>query len=163
MDLSTEKAAKKDEMKAELIALMEKEGIVYSISECGERLLIGFDDADACMMCCRGSSVIAKTDKGIRRIYMNEIIYIAINGRKTVVCLTGGKTETNYSIGYWMKILDRKIFVQPHKSYIVNLNYVARITGNRVQLKHGDIDYFVYASLRKEAEFKKAYLKFGER
>lgn len=72
-----------------------------------------------------------------------------------MLCLTDKKIETYYSIDFWKEKLDRRIFVQPHYSYIVNLNYVDKVTEDFVKIKYGDKECSVYTSSRKIGAFKK--------
>lgn len=48
-------------------------------------------------------------------------------------------------------------------SFIVNLNYVDKVTKDFVKLKYDENEYLVYTSSRKIGAFKKAFLKFGEK
>ncbi len=105
---------------------------------------------------------VTKSNKDICRIYPHQIIYIAIEERKSVLHLTDRKIETHYSMDYWKKVLDEKIFAQPHYSYMVNLSYVEEVTKNFVTLKCGENEYKIYASLRKIGSFKKSVLEFGQ-
>ena len=105
---------------------------------------------------------VNKCNKDICRVYPHEIIYIAIEDRKSVLYLIDGKIETHYSMEHWKKVLDEKSFAQPHYSYIVNLHYVEEITKHFVKLKYVDKEYFVYTSSRKYGAFRKAFLKFNE-
>lgn len=72
------------------------------------------------------------------------------------------RVETNYNIDYWLKLLDLNVFVQPHHSFIINLNYVHEVTKDFVKVKYEDKEYSVYTSSRKINAFKKAFLNFIE-
>jgi DNA-binding LytR/AlgR family response regulator len=89
-------------------------------------------------------------------VYPHEIIYIAIEDRKSVLYLTDRKIETHYSMEHWKAVLDEKSFAQPHYSYIINLHYVEEVTKDFVILRHSDNEYKVYTSMRKIGAFKKA-------
>ena len=103
---------------------------------------------------------VAMCNKDICRVYPHEIIYIAIEDRKSVLYLTDRKIETHYSMDHWKTVLDEKSFAQPHYSYMVNLHYVEEITKDFVTLKCGDKEYKVYTSMRKIGAFKKAVAEF---
>lgn len=105
--------------------------------------------------------VVTKCNKDICRVYSHEIIYIAIEDRKSVLYLTDGKIETHYSMEYWKDALDGKSFAQPHYSYLVNLRYVEAVTKDFVTLRYGEDEYQVYTSMRKIGAFKKAVLELG--
>lgn len=106
--------------------------------------------------------VVTQCNKDICRVYPHEIIYIAIEDRKSVLYLTDRKIETHYSMEHWKEVLDEKSFAQPHYSYIVNLHYVEDVTKDFVTLRHGENEYKVYTSMRKIGAFKKAVLEFDE-
>lgn len=103
---------------------------------------------------------VTKCDKDCCRIYPHEILYIAIEDRKSVLYLINGRIETNYHLDYWESILDANNFAKPHASYIVNLNYVVEVTKNSVKVKHNDVEHSVYTSSRKIGAFKKTFMKF---
>lgn len=106
---------------------------------------------------------VTMCNKDICKVYPHEILYIAIEERKSVLYLTDRKIETHYSMEHWKEVLDAKSFAQPHYSYIVNLNYVAEVTKDFVVLRCGDKEYRVYTSMRKIGAFKKAVAEFGEK
>ena len=108
---------------------------------------------------CPGISV-TKCNKDCCRVYPHEILYIAIEDRKSVLYLTNGRVETNYHLDYWEHILDANNFAKPHASYIVNLNYVVEVTKNSVKVKHKDAEHSVYTSSRKIGAFKKTFMNF---
>lgn len=108
-----------------------------------------------------GSSVTT-CNKDICRVYPHEILYIAIEDRKSVVYLRDRKIETHYSMEHWKDVLDEKSFAQPHYSYLVNLNYVEDVTKDFVTLRFGENEYKVYTSMRKIGAFKKVVAEFGK-
>ena len=103
---------------------------------------------------------VTTCNKDNYRIYPHEILYIAIEDRKSVLYLTNGKIETNFHLEHWKNLLDANCFAQPHYSYIVNLNYVAEVTKDSVKIKYGSQEHSVYTSSRKISAFKKAFLDF---
>ncbi len=159
-------AAEKEATKAKLIEFMEQNDIAYNLIECCgcDRFCIDFNDEEnACKKYCCNSGIIVQTsNKDICRIYPHEILYIAIEDRKSVLYMTNRKIETNYRLDHWKGILDLKTFAQPHNSFIVNLNYVDGITKEWVRVKYYDREYKVYTSIRKISEFKKQALFFQE-
>lgn len=103
---------------------------------------------------------VTMCNKDCCRIYPHEILYIAIENRKSVLYLTNGRVETNHHLDYWENILNANDFAKPHASYIVNLNYVVEITKDSVKVKYKDVEHSVYTSSRKIGIFKKTFLKF---
>ena len=146
----------------EIIKILDTNSINYNITICGgcERICISFDDTPAC---CDSAIIVQTCNKdALCRVFLNEIMFIAIENRKSVLYLTNKKIETHYSIDYWKEKLDAGIFVQPHYSYIVNLNYVDEVTKDFVKIKYGDKEHSVYTSSRKIGAFRKAFLKFSK-
>lgn len=147
--------------KEDIIEILDANSINYSITKCNscERICISFDDESNC--CCNSAITVQTSNKEIiYRVCPCEILYIAIENRKSVLYLTDRKIETNYHIDHWRSVLNAKYFAQPHYSYIVNLNYVEEVTKDFVTLKYGDDKYEVYTSSRKINAFKKVLLEF---
>lgn len=166
MDSLVCNAAEKEATKVKLIEFMEQNDISYNPIECcgGDRFCIDFSgEENACKKhCCNSGIIVQTSNKDICRIYPYEILYVAIEERKSVLYLTERKIETNYRLDHWKDILDLKTFAQPHHSFIVNLNFVDEITNDLVKVKCGDREYLVYTSSRKIRKFKKAMLEFSK-
>lgn len=167
MDALMCNASQKEAVKAKLIEFMEQNDIQYNLLECCgcDRICIDLNgEENACKNHCCNSEIIVQTSgKDVCRFYPHEILYIAIEDRKSVLYMTDRKIETNCQFNYWKSILDLNVFAQPHHSFIVNLNYVEEVTKDFVKLKYGEDEYSVYTSMRKIGAFKKAFLKFGEK
>ncbi len=103
---------------------------------------------------------VTMCNKDCCRVYPHEILYIAIEDRKTVLYLTNGRVETNYHLDHWERLLDKSNFAKPHASYIVNLNYVVEVTKDSVKVKHKDTEYSVYTSSRKIRAFNETFKNF---
>lgn len=159
--------AQKEAVRTKLIEFLEQNDISYSLQECCgcDRVCVDFNgEENACKKhCCNSGIIVQASDKDVCRIYPHEILYIAIEDRKSVLYLTDRKIETNCQFSYWKDILDLNTFAQPHHSFIVNLNYVDEVTKDFVKLKYAENEYSVYTSSRKLGAFKKAFLKFGEK
>lgn len=123
-----------------------------------EGLFVPVNDSGNCYT--YPSISVTMCNKDICRVYPHEILYIAIEDRKSVLYLTNGRVETNYHLDYWENILDANTFAKPHASYIVNLNYVVEITKDSVKVKHKDAEHSVYTSSRKIGAFKKTFMNF---
>lgn len=166
MDSLVCNAAEKEAPKAKLIEFMEKNDISYNLLKCCgcDRFCIDFngEENNCKKYCCNSGIIVQTSNKDICRIYPHDILYIAIEDRKSVVYLTDRKIETNYSMEHWKSVLDEKYFAQPHYSYIVNLHYIVEVTKDFVTVQYGNDKYKVYTSSRKIGAFKKAVLEFGE-
>lgn len=146
--------------KDEVINLLNINGISHNITRCYgcDRICISFSDDKNSD--CNNALIVQIGSNDICKVYPHEILYIAIENRKSVLYLTDRKIETHYAIDHWKTVLDNNIFVQPHYSYIVNLNYVDKVTKDYVKIKCNGKEYSVYTSLRKIGQFKKAFLNF---
>ncbi len=160
-------ATEKQAIKEKIIEIMKKNDIECSILDCCDtnRFCIAFSDAEKeCKKCCCDFGIVVqKSDKDICRIYPNNILYITIEDRKSVLYLTDGKVETNYRLDFWKDVLSLEDFAQPHHSFLVNLNYVDEVTKEWVKVKYGEKEYRVYTSGRKIGAFKKTLLEFAKR
>ncbi len=65
-------------------------------------------------------------DGGIRYVNVNDIIYCESQNRYTKVVTTGEEITSSYNLGRYQETLTQDFFYQIHRSFIVNLNHVAR-------------------------------------
>ena len=147
--------------KEEITEILNRNGLVhYPVTYHGcKGIFIPMVDSENCYT--YPGIYVTTCHKDICRVYPHEIIYIAIEDRKSVLYLTDGKIKTHYPMEHWKTVLDEESFAQPHYSYIVNLNYVEEVTKDFVTLRCGEDEYKVYTSMRKIGTFKKAVLEFG--
>lgn len=154
----------KEETKSKLIDFMEENSIKYKLTECYgyERLCIDLTDIEnTCeKFCCNSGIIVQTSTKDLLRIFPQDILYIAIEKRKSVLYLKDRRVETNYTIDHWLNLLNLKAFAQPHHSFIVNMNYVHEVTKDFVKVRYNNKEYSVYTSSRKVGAFKKAFLNF---
>lgn len=146
--------------KEDIIEILDANDIAYRMTNCNgcERICFSLGNETKC---CFNSVITVQTcNKDICRVYQEEILYIAIEDRKSVLYLTDRKIETNYHLNHWKSVLNEKCFAQPHYSYIVNLHYVKEVTKDFVILRYGKNKYRVYTSSRKIGAFKRSVLEF---
>ncbi|MCM1106254.1 MAG: LytTR family DNA-binding domain-containing protein [Blautia sp.] len=87
----------------------------------------------------------------------NRIVYIAANRSETIVYTREEQFRSEGSLAQWQEILEKKLFFQCHKSYIVNLAEIESIGDAALQMKTGDK---VEVSRRKRRELQSRYMKF---
>lgn len=154
------------ETEAKLLGVLEQLNIDFKIIECcgARKICINMNcgDGDCNSPCCSSDIIVQTSNKEECRIRQCDIIYIAIENRKSAVYVDGRRIETNYSLEHWKEILNPKIFAQPHSSFLVNLCYVEEVTKDFVKIKHQGKDYSVYTSSRKLSSFKKAFLEHNK-
>ena len=155
--------AKKDEIKAKVIKILNDNEISFELTNCcgSEKICIDLNGENECCNkpCCSRDLIVQTSNKDVCRIPPSEIIYIAIENRKSAVYVDGKRIETNFSLEYWKETLNPKIFAQPHSSYLVNLCYVEEVTKDFVKMKCKGKEYSVYTSTRKVGDFRKAFLE----
>ena len=72
-------------------------------------------------------------NSSINRVLLSDIRYIASNGRKIIINLSNGFDDSFY--GNMDKVYDslkENYFIRVHKSYIVNYNYVRKISASKL-------------------------------
>lgn len=62
------------------------------------------------------------------KVYLNEILYIESYGHYTVIHTKEAAIETKRSIGELQRALVDKYFYMPHRSYLVNVSRIRKIT-----------------------------------
>ena len=104
------------------------------------------------------NEIITIVEKGkIARLRLAEILYLEGIIRKTVVFTDGGGTmEFSHRLEEISKDLDER-FVNCHKSYIVNLRWVRRMTYGYFELENGDK---VPISQRRQKQTKEAFFRY---
>ena len=168
MDLIVCDGSEKSEAGSEekLISILKENGFDFEVSECcgNNRLCVKLNCSDEAYekQFCNSDIIVQTSNKNICRIHPCDIIYIAIENRKSAVYVDGKRIETNYPLSFWKKALNPKIFAQPHSSFLVNLSYVNEVTKDFVKIKNKGKDYSVYTSSRKLNDFKKAFLEYSK-
>lgn len=73
--------------------------------------------------------------------YILKIFYIlSFFNRKTIIQFINGKSiQTNYPLKYWIEIAKNVPFAQPHKSFLVNLNYISALQKNDIIMLNDDL------------------------
>ncbi len=168
MDLKVCDAVDNVEAQAEarLIGILKECGLDFEITRCcgSKKFCIDLNGKEESRdkLCCNSDIIVQTSSKDVCRICPCDIIYIAIENRKSAVYVDGKRIETNYSLDYWKKLLNPQIFSQPHSSYLVNLCFVEEVTKDFVRIKHKEKEYSVYTSSRKLNSFKKAFLEHNK-
>lgn len=161
------KVDEKESVISIIVEFLEKNEIPYSIIENDglEKICI---DLNCEQQMCKSKHyytplIVLASNKDVCKVYPYEIMHIAIEARESVLHLVDEKSiRTNYNISYWDNILPKECFARPHNSFIVNLNYVTKVTQDFVFLKDKKKQYSIYTSKRKIPTFKKAFLNFGK-
>lgn len=90
------------------------------------------------------------------KIQVSEILYIQSEADYTEIFTSGKKYLTSYSLRYWLQTLDDVLFVQIHKSFIVNTTNITKVSGNRIYF---DVQTHVPIGRAFKEEFSEKYLR----
>lgn len=100
-----------------------------------------------------------RDDKTQVRITAESIIYIEISHRKTKVVTEDKTYFTTHTLDYFKDRLVSSIFAQPHKSYIINFNFITAYERGEIVLGS---QYKIPVSRSKQTEFHKSFVRFME-
>ena len=100
-----------------------------------------------------------RDDKTQVRVTAESIIYIEISHRKTKVVTEDKIYFTTHTLDYFKDRLVSSIFAQPHKSYIINFNFITAYERDKIVL---DSQYKIPVSRSKQTEFHKSFVRFME-
>lgn len=96
-------------------------------------------------------------NKSIATIFSHDIIFIEIVGRTTKIVLEDRVFYSDNKIDFWKSKLIASFFVQTHKSFIINMNYITKYNRDLVQLAE---KYDVPVSYRNQASFRSKFFDF---
>ncbi len=106
---------------------ISKEKLFFTFDEVLERIKVERDE----------DAVIVKSNEGIQRILISNLVFAEVIGRNVLYHLRSGKviecTESFYSV--CDHLLKYGCFVKPHRSYLVNMQYVDTIKNHQVTLQ----------------------------
>lgn len=93
------------------------------------------------------------------RISVQDIIFVEIEKRKTKIVTNDKEYHSNHHISFWREKLNSTIFISPHKSYIINFNYVTSYERNYIIL---DEHYKISIARNKQTDFHRKFMQFME-
>lgn len=92
----------------------------------------------------------------------DEILCVETQGRKTKVYTTDGDWDSIQNMDHWRDILTVPCFYSPHRSFIVNMQYISQIGKDSVKIRHGSREFCAYVARRKYSSFKEQFLLYLE-
>ena len=104
-------------------------------------------------------SFYLKDKKVTERISAQDIIFVEIEKRKTRIVTREKEYHSDHHMNFWKENLTSTIFISPHKSYIINFNYVTTYERDYVIL---DEQYKVNIARNKQADFYQKFMRFVE-
>lgn len=104
-------------------------------------------------------SFYLKDQKAIERISAQDIIFVEIEKRKTRIVTESKEYHSDHHISFWRDSLTSTIFISPHKSYIINFNYVTAYERDYVVLNE---KYKVSIARNRQTDFRQKFLQYAE-
>lgn len=87
----------------------------------------------------RGCFLKIKTETGFSKVYSRDIVYIEVLNRIVKLYTKEGDFEYRGTLGETMENLEKQLFVQCHRSYVVNLIYIKEVRNKDVIMKDGSV------------------------
>ncbi|MEZ5024144.1 MAG: LytTR family DNA-binding domain-containing protein [Chitinophagales bacterium] len=81
--------------------------------------------------------IFVKSGYDIVKVDVAKIIIIKSDSDYTSLVLVDNEYLSSESLKYWEEEFQENVFVRVHKSYIVNIDMLLKISGNRIILKYG--------------------------
>ena len=97
---------------------------------------------EALLYCCKTfekKEILLPTSKGQRGISLSKILYAEAMERVTKLALTDRLEEVSMKFSNLSALLPERQFALCHRSYLVNLDYVAYIRGQELELTTGEV------------------------
>ena len=103
--------------------------------------------------------IIIKNSTGIHKIHTCDIIYAEALNRKVIIYLKNGEqiTSTDVFSSICDTLTAHNEFLLPHRSFIVNMNYIKTINTTEICLINNKS---IPLAQRRVSEIKKQYLTF---
>jgi len=102
------------------------------------------------------STVLLETERGLIRVSFSQIMAVEARGHDVLLTLTGGKETAKIGINELAEKLDAS-FVRCHRSYLVGLRHIFRITKTDVILDGGES---IPLSRRMYAEVNRKFIAY---
>lgn len=105
------------------------------------------------------TSITLKDNLGIQKILLSNLVYAEAMGRKVLYHLNSGRI-LECSIRFsevCNTLLEYPYFMKPHRSYVVNMNYINTIENTEITLQFPDV---IPIAQGKGKEIKDFYLSF---
>ena len=103
--------------------------------------------------------IIVKTQIGMFKIFMHELIYVEVMGRTIFFHQINGiviESTSTLSQAEAVLLIDKR-FIKPHRSYIVNLDYIKNLSQYGITTTG---DQFIPVSRNTFKEVKQAYINY---
>lgn len=106
---------------------ISKEKLFFTFDELVEQIKSGKDE----------ETIIVKSNEGIQKILINNLVFTEVIGRSVLYHLRSGKVIE--CIEAFSSVCDNlmryRCFIKPHRSYLVNMQYVDTIDNHQITLQ----------------------------
>lgn len=104
-------------------------------------------------------SIVVKSTIGVHKIFLSRLMYVeAFNRRVVYYLLNGEQLECTERFSQVCdNLMKNPEFILPHRSFLVNMNFIRSIAGNDMTLANGMV---IPLAQRRITEIKKHYLAF---
>lgn len=124
-----------------------------------EKLFISFDDMLEQLDSIKEDAIVVKSQDGLQKIVIHNLTYVEVIGRNVQYHLNSGKvvrcTESFTSV--CQSLLSYHYFMKPHRSYLINMNYIGTIDNSQIKLQTNDV---IPVAQGKTREVKQQYLDY---
>lgn len=139
----------------------------YSVKACNyilkpvtrEKLFFALDDIMQSVSEKNQPSMVVKSSDGRVKILLSQLTHVEALDRRVVYYLSSGKAVE--SIAQFSEVCEELFsyneFIQPHRSYLVNMHYISSIKNMEIILQ---TNVAVPIAKRRTAEIKERYLAF---
>tara|TARA_R110000796_G_scaffold183498_2_gene300079 strand:+ start:180115 stop:180810 length:696 start_codon:yes stop_codon:yes gene_type:complete len=80
-------------------------------------------------------TIFLNIDKTLHKVFLNDILFIESDRNYITIISKNGKWSYIDSLKNWLEKIPDHNFIQIHKSYIINFNWVYKISGNMVYIE----------------------------
>lgn len=110
----------------------------------------------------QASFVVVKSNEGISKILLSHLEYVEAMGKKVFYHMRNGKTVECYEQFSMVckNLITKGHFIQVHRSYLVNINFIDVIQNSQIVLQTGTL---IPIARGKTKEIKNQYLTFQMR
>jgi len=97
------------------------------------------------------------TDKGLRSIAISKIMYFEYTNRKIKIKTQNNEYYCDDTLRNILSLVSNYGFLQPHKSFIINLKYITDIKNYMIKMSD---DSIIPLSQKKSKDFRQQYNEF---
>lgn len=121
-----------------------------------QRFKRNLEDAVNAFFSKEEKQIVVETSEGINLYNSSEIIMLEMTDRKVFLHTEKETISTDLNLKEWKDKLPDSIFFQSHRSFIVNITHIKKITPDKVMMDKNNME--AYLSRRKYPDLKKIWM-----